>query len=438
MQISFVIPVFNQLVHTKACCEALESHVPSLITHEVIWINDGSENDTREYLDSLTGIHRVTHQPQNQGFATAINTGAAIAQGKWLCLLNNDVEVAHGAIAEMLHVAGNHREAGIIGNVQISTHDGSVDHTGIEFIDGGYPVHQHIDLKTLQAGPRARLVPAVTAACCLVDRKWFINAGGLDTRYRNGFEDVDLCMRAREAGWKIYVANHSIVKHAVSASQGRGRYEYRNAKKFLERWGPRTAAIEQATRLEEARLQRVQQAKAAPRSAHPYVDSVRSRVLERDDANARKRSTPPTIWVDLLRMEPRGVNGGIKPLVFGFLEEMGQLTWEPMKFVVLVQEGLENELTFLRPTDVIALRSKTDWTVREGPGEKRSVSVIELDAAFPPDALYCPFGTSVFARGDLPSVALLVDSLHRDLPAALPIEEVNFREDNFKRSIGSA
>ena len=438
MQVSFVIPVFNQLAHTKACRDALKTHVPNSILHEVIWVNDGSEDDCREYLDSLTGNHRVIHQSHNQGFAVATNTGAAVARGRWLCLLNNDVEITAGALAEILRVAENHRDAGIVGCVQVSSSDNSVDHAGIAFIDSGYPIHQRIDLETLQSGPTDRLVPAVTAACCLVDQKWFNNVGGLDQRYRNGFEDVDLCLRAREAGWKIYLANHCVVKHAVSASQGRGRHEYRNAQKFLERWGPRTAAIEQANDREEARRQQVIQARSARKSAHAEVESARRRILETDETLTRQRDTPPTIWVDLLRMEPQGANGGIKPLVFGFLEEMGNLTWEPMQFLILAQEGLAAELSFLRSTDVIALRSASSWIIHEGSAERRNVTADQLQAAFPADALYCPFGTSAFAREGLPTVALLVDSLHRDLPSALPLEEVNFREDNFKRSIGAA
>ena len=438
MQVSFIIPVFNQLAHTRACYRALYEHVPTSTGHEVIWIDDASDAETRDFLESITGNHRVIHLAQNQGFATATNTGAAVASGQWLCLLNNDVELTEGAVAEMIRVADAHNDAGIIGCVQVSSHDGSVDHTGIDFIDGGYPVHQRTEIKALQSGPRDRVVPAVTAACCLVNRAWFLNIGGLDTRYRNGFEDVDLCLRAREAGWQIYLANRSIVKHAVSTSQGRGRHEYRNAQKFLERWGPRTAAIERAERLEQARRIQHLRAEAGRPTQDANVRAARKLILNREEDRQRIAETPATVWVDLLRMEPRGANGGIKPLVYGFLQEMTTLAWKPLRFVVIAQPGLLEELDFLRPSDVITTKSGSNFTVHRVGKAPDTVSFAEFETANPPEVLYCPFGTSVFGRGNLPMVALLVDSLHRDLPSALPLEEVNFREDSFKRAIGAA
>lgn len=438
MQVSFIIPVFNQLAHTQACYRAICEYVPASLGHEVIWVNDASDTETRDFLESIPGNHRAIHLDQNQGFATATNTGAAVATGKWLCLLNNDAELTEGAVAEMIRVADSHIDAGIIGCIQVSSHDGSVDHTGIEFIDDGYPVHQRINMEALNSAPRDRIVPAVTAACCLVNRTWFENVGGLDTRYRNGFEDVDLCMRAREAGWQIYVANRSIVKHAVSTSQGRGRHEYRNAQTFLERWGPRTSAIEQAEKIEQAHQVQLARAQGGLLTGNDSVRAARQQILDREEKRQRIAATPATVWVDLLRMEPHGANGGIKPLVYGFLEEMTTSAWKPLKFVILAQPGLQEELNFLRTSDVIATKSGSSWTINRPDETKKTLSLAELETTHPPEVLYCPFGTSAFARENLPTVALLVDSLHRDLPSALPIEEVNFREDSFKRTIGTA
>ncbi|GAB5560394.1 MAG: hypothetical protein SynsKO_20410 [Synoicihabitans sp.] len=438
LEVSFVIPVFNQLAHSQACRRALEAHVPQDISHQIIWVDDGSDAETRKFLAELKPPHHVVTLRENRGFAHATNAGAGAATGKWLCLLNNDVEVTAGAIGELLRVAGIHRDAGVVGNVQIATASGEVDHAGITFVDGGYPIHYRESLESLESGPSHAEAVAVTAACCLVDRAWFQAIGGLDTAYRNGFEDVDLCMRAREAGWKIYVARHSVVKHAVSTSQGRGRYEYRNAEKFLQRWGERTKLLGEAETLEKARRHQVERARAST-SKIEAVQNAYNAILRRDADRQTQLTRPAKVWVDLLRMEPRGANGGIKPLVYGFLEEMTQLAWQPLDFVVLAQVGLENELSFLRESDVIALRSGAGWRVTSYPGsDSTEIKREQLKERYPPEVLYCPFGTSEFAQADLPSVALLVDSLHRDLPSALPIEEVNFRDDTFKRAIGSS
>lgn len=436
MQVSFVIPVFNQVSHTRACLDALAAELSADVAHEIILVDDGSDEQTRAFLDSLPAPVRVKRLPENQGFAAATNHGANLAGGRWVCLLNNDVEITAGSIEAMLAVKETHPDAGIIGNVQTVTATGEVDHAGIRFIDGGYPVHDRPSLEQLATEPHAKRVPAVTAACCLVDREWFVGTGGLDCAYRNGFEDVDLCLRAREAGWEIYLSTRSIVRHAVSSSEGRGRFEYRNARRFLARWEPRAAALEIEAEQDAAKAFRLARARAATaESAPPAVRAAHQRVIEQARDEARRRETPATVWVDLLRMEPRGANGGIKPLVYGLLKEMQALRWQPLRFVVLAQGGLREELGFLQSPSVVATRDGESWNLG---GASTACSSTELKNNHPPEVLYCPFGTSEFARPDLPSVCLLVDALHRDLPSALPIEEVNFREDNFKRVAGAA
>lgn len=426
MQVSFIIPVYNQLAHTRACLESLRAHVPADVDHEIIVVNDGSDDETREFLNGLGDTVCVVHHDTNQGYAAATNAGAALAGGRWLCLLNNDIELTAGALAAMLAVPDRHRDAGIIGNIQITADTGTVDHAGIDFVDGGYPLHRRGDLTALQAAGDIQRVPAVTAACCLVDRAWFVAIGGLDERYQNGFEDVDLCLRARENGWSIQLAARSVVRHAVSASEGRGRHEYRNAQKFLARWGPRTAAIEQAERAAAARHFR--ETRAAQPGKPPAVQAARNRVLAAAAERSRREATPATVWVDLLRMTPGGANGGIKPFVFSFLREMTRLTWPDLRFIVLTRADTAAEIDFLRDTDQLITLGAAGW----------STPLAELEKSLPPEVLYCPFATSSFARPGLPTVALMVDTLHRDLPSALPIEEVNYREDWFKRVLGSA
>ncbi|MCF3652112.1 glycosyltransferase [Synoicihabitans lomoniglobus] len=437
MQVSFIIPVFNQLAHTQACLASLREHVPVEIEHEIILVDDASDAETRSFLASLSAPVRVQHNESNQGFARSTNRGAAVATGTWLCLLNNDVALTTGAIATMLAVPTSHPDAGIIGNIQITTDTGDVDHAGIDFVDGGYPLHRRGALADLQAQGDVVAVPAVTAACCLVNRAWFTALSGLDERYRNGFEDVDLCLRARENGWGIYVATQSVVRHAVSLSEGRGRHEFRNAQKFLDRWGPRTAAIEKAEREAAARRWRMARAQAAT-GGPPAVVAARRAQLEGEQIRMARAASSAVVWVDLLRMESGGANGGIKPFLFSFLRELVQLRWEPQTYVLLIRPGLAHELQFLRSTDALAIQSPDGWRLQTNGDGAIPHSLAEIEKAFPPEVLYCPFTTSSFARPGLPMVTLIVDALHRDLPSALPIEEVNFREDGFKRAIGAA
>ncbi len=439
MQVSFVIPVFNQTAHTRACLDALQAHMPASTPHEIIVVDDGSAAETRAFLQTRAdaGAIRLIVHPANRGFARATNAGAAIATGRWLCLLNNDVELTPGAMSTLLAATEARPDAAIIGNIQLTTATGEVDHAGIDFVDGGYPLHRRGELAALQAAGDIVAVPAATAACCLVDRDWFQASGGFDERYTNGFEDVDLCLRARENGLGVYVATRSVVKHAVSLSEGRGRHEFRNARKFLARWGARTAAIERAERAATARRYRLERARTAT-SAPASVAAARQAELDAEVQRIQRETTPATVWVDLLRMVPGGANGGIKPFVFSFLRELTQTDAPPQRYVVFVRENVAAEISFLRPSDVVVAQSEQGWTIRTGGTAPTTRTLAEIENRFPPEVLYCPFATSSFSRAGLPSVALMVDTLHRDLPSALPIEEVNFREDWFKRVLGSA
>ncbi|QYM79769.1 glycosyltransferase family 4 protein [Horticoccus luteus] len=120
---------------------------------------------------------------------------------------------------------------------------------------------------------------------------------------------------------------------------------------------------------------------------------------------------PITVGVDLLLMQPGGANGGVKPLVFSFLGEIGRAQGRRLKFVFFASPELAPEIApILRSHDELA-----------------------HPTSIPPaiDVLYAVFGRSNLSRTGLPSINLIVDLLHKDLPAALPVEEVNYRHEWF-------
>jgi len=200
-------------------------------------VDDASSDETREYLASITDerFHIITHS-ENQGYATSTNDGARLARGEFLILLNNDIVPQPGWLEAMLKVAQQHPDAGAIGNIQYRISNGSIDHAGIVFDLVGLPDHYGKNYPFL---PRftCREFPAVTGACLLIRKDLFDQMSGLDEIYRNGCEDVDLCLRLRAQGYRNYVAGRSRVGHHVSASPGRHDLDTRNNRILLERWG---------------------------------------------------------------------------------------------------------------------------------------------------------------------------------------------------------
>jgi GT2 family glycosyltransferase len=248
LQVSFIIPLYNCLSLTQAMLASLQATLPPGLSHEIVFIDDGSSDGTREWLQALTatgrqssGKHGQIHtlfNDRNSGYAVSNNRAAAIAQGEFLVLLNNDLILQPRWLEPMLaaHAALRIR-AGLIGNVQLEAKSGAVDHTGLVVNITGKPMHsRRLPSRPLRWIRPLRRVPAVTGACMLVARDLWKQLGGFDENYLNGGEDIDLCFRARAAGKINAVALRSIVRHHVSASPGRKARDEQNSHRLARRW----------------------------------------------------------------------------------------------------------------------------------------------------------------------------------------------------------
>jgi GT2 family glycosyltransferase len=246
-QLSVVIPLYNCLALAQQMLASLHATLPAGVTHEIILVDDGSTDGTREWAQTLPAPCVVLLNERNLGYAKTNNRGAAVARGEFLALLNDDLVLLPGWLPPMLRALQRHRRAGIVGNVQLDARSGAVDHAGIIVNLQGKPEHA----RTLPpAWSRAlaplRRRPAVTGACLLLRRSLWLQLGGFDEGFVNGGEDVDLCYRARAAGYETFVALNSIVRHHVSSSPGRKQRDEENSFRLLTRW--RHEFLAEATR----------------------------------------------------------------------------------------------------------------------------------------------------------------------------------------------
>jgi GT2 family glycosyltransferase len=233
VKISFVIPLYNCLGLTKACLESLQATVPRGLEHEIVFVDDGSTDGTREWLTSLKSPARVLLNESNLGYAASNNIGARAATGDILGLLNNDLVLMPGWLEPMIAALEGDPSIGIVGNVQLRVDNGEVDHAGLIVTAQGKISHDRT------RPPQGVLLDAacVTAACALLPRKRFIESGGFDEAFVNGGEDVDFCLRLRASGYRIVVATASTVRHHVSAARGpTGDRDERNSRLLTQRW----------------------------------------------------------------------------------------------------------------------------------------------------------------------------------------------------------
>lgn len=207
---------------------------------ELILVDDASSDSTSEFLDSVASRFTVLRNPENMGYARSNNRGESVATGTILAFLNNDLTLSKGWLEPMLETIENAPQAGAVGNIQINPGSGLIDHAGVFFGLDGMPRQARKNRAAFPATPTTEW-NAVTAACMLMRRSVFIEAGRFDEAYRNGFEDIDLCVKLRTMGFRHYVCNNSRILHHVSQSPGRHRHNSANEVLFRDRWASLTS-----------------------------------------------------------------------------------------------------------------------------------------------------------------------------------------------------
>ncbi|MBC7962179.1 MAG: glycosyltransferase [Steroidobacteraceae bacterium] len=235
IEVSVVIPVFNQASYTRACLEALFAVTGDGIPYEVIVVDNSSSDWTPEFLMSQVPRIRVISNDRNLGFAKACNQGAQLAKGKYLLFLNNDTVPQPGCLNALL--SGIHEEEADIVGAKLLYPNGKVQHAGVAFNRNGigYHIFKNFDADT-PAVNKKRFMQCVTAACMLVSRQLYSELGGFDEQFRNGFEDVDFCLRAGQAGKRILYTPAAVVTHHEEQSEGRKQHDCENMQRYLARW----------------------------------------------------------------------------------------------------------------------------------------------------------------------------------------------------------
>jgi GT2 family glycosyltransferase/radical SAM superfamily enzyme YgiQ (UPF0313 family)/thioredoxin-like negative regulator of GroEL len=243
---SIIIPVFNKVELTRQCLIHL-AEVTDGCSYEVIVVDNNSTDGTKELLANLGGDIQVISNPENFGFAKACNQGAAAAKGRNFVFLNNDTIPKPGWLQALVDEVETHQDVAVVGS-KLLYPDETIQHAGVVFskncltpyhIFNGAPGDLH-------AANVRREFQAVTAACFLIRRKDFEAIGGFDEAFRNGFEDVDLCLKIRERGRKVVYQPKSVLYHLEHQTPGRKdpEAERHNGNLLMSRWASKIVVDE--------------------------------------------------------------------------------------------------------------------------------------------------------------------------------------------------
>ncbi len=241
--VSIIIPVFNKLEFTHRCLKSILLNTRYL-NYEIVFVDNGSTDETRPYLQKLKHAHiKTVFNSQNLGYVGGCNAGAARAQGDYLLFLNNDTEVQPNWLTNMVALAQTHADAGVVG-AKLVYPDGKLQEAGgIIFSDGnGWNYGRGFNPND----PRfnfVRKVDYVSGAALMIRRDLWEKIGGFDERYAPAYyEDTDLCFSARLEGFQVYYQPASVVIHhegqtaGTDLASGFKKYQGINHKKFVKKW----------------------------------------------------------------------------------------------------------------------------------------------------------------------------------------------------------
>lgn len=237
--VSIVMTVFNRAEYTYSCIESLLAHAD--VPYELIIVDNASSDETGVLLSKIHGA-RVVRMEENAGFLLGTNRGAQEARGTYVLLLNNDTQLLPESLSRLVEAAAADPACGAVGP-RLILPDGRLQEAGsIIWSDGSCLGYGRGSYPFAPPFSYRREVDYVSGACLLVPRGLFAQLGMLDPRYAPAYyEETDLCMRLREAGYKvIYEPAASIVHYefgSLGSMEQAIRQQQLNRDIFAARWG---------------------------------------------------------------------------------------------------------------------------------------------------------------------------------------------------------
>ena len=247
--ISILIPNMDHISDLQKCIDSIRDR-SSYDNWEIVVIeNNSREEQTFRYYKELERDRRiriVTWDGGEFNYSAINNYGAREARGEYLLLLNNDVEVITPDWMEQMLMFAQRPDVGATG-AMLYYPDETVQHAGVILGVGGVGGHAHKFFPRGDGGYVSRLsiaqnLTAVTAACMLLRRDVWKQVGGMDEGFRVAFNDVDFCMRIRQAGYLIVWTPYAELYHYESKSRGEEDNPEKQARfkgeidRFTERW----------------------------------------------------------------------------------------------------------------------------------------------------------------------------------------------------------
>ena len=225
--VSLIIPTRDNLRYLEPCVKSILDKTKYNNYEIIILDNESVEPETLQYFERVQRENnkvRIIPYPYPFNFAAISNYGVSQAKGKLIGLVNNDIEViSPGWLNEMVSHALR-TGVGCVG-AKLYYSDNTIQHAGVITGIAGVAGHSHKYYSRRSLGYFARLklvqnLSAVTAACLVIRKQLYEEVGGMEERLQVAFNDVDFCLKVKEAGYRNVWTPYAELYHHESKSRG--------------------------------------------------------------------------------------------------------------------------------------------------------------------------------------------------------------------------
>lgn len=248
-RISIIIPTRDRIDLLRRCVNSVLERTTYPHYEIIIVDNQSVEPESTAYFASFADHARVRVRRHDQPFnySSINNEAVRECRGDLICLLNNDIEVITPDWLEELASHAMRPHVGAVGAMLYYPND-TIQHAGVVTGVHGVAAHPYCGMPRGYPGQMARAkltqtMSAVTAACMMVRREVYHQAGGLDVSLQVAFNDIDFCLRLRQHGYANVWTPFAELYHHESASRGHEdtpakRARFTQEVEFMkDRWG---------------------------------------------------------------------------------------------------------------------------------------------------------------------------------------------------------
>ena len=228
-RVSILIPTCDHIRDLELCVDSIYARTTYPDFELILIENNSKQPETFRAYERMQKEHPdnlkvVTWEGKGFNYSALNNFGEQYATGEYLLLLNNDTEVITPNWLEEMVMYAQQKRVGCVG-AKLLYPDDTIQHAGIGFGIGGVAGHLHKYFPAASDGYMGRLnyvqdVYGDTAACLLIRREIYDEMNGLDESYAVAFNDVDFCVRVREAGYTNVFTPFAQLYHYESKSRG--------------------------------------------------------------------------------------------------------------------------------------------------------------------------------------------------------------------------